>query len=225
MLNLTLAMGRKDLSVTLTRSAGLVQALLLGLLLIFMFSLSRKAGDTVSPQTAATIFWLASSFCQVLIFNTLYSYEEGTGARLALLLVPAPVTGVWLGKGLAGLILILISQAVFLPASVVFMDQSIAGGVTEGFLMLFLADTGLAALGSLLGALSQGQAARESLLSLLIFPLIIPLLLAAITVFSAFFGEPASGALSSWLGFAAAFDAVFLGAGLLLFRFIYSGED
>ena len=219
MLNLTLAMARKDLSVTLTRSAGLVQALLLGLLLIFMFSLSRKAGDTVSPQTAAT------SFCQVLIFNTLYSYEEGTGARLALLLVPAPVTGVWLGKGLAGLILILISQAVFLPASVVFMDQSIAGGVTEGFLMLFLADTGLAALGSLLGALSQGQAARESLLSLLIFPLIIPLLLAAITVFSAFFGEPASGALSSWLGFAAAFDAVFLGAGLLLFRFIYSGED
>ena len=192
MLNLTLAMARKDLSVTLTRSAGLVQALLLGLL---------------------------------LIFNTLYSYEEGTGARLALLLVPAPVTGVWLGKGLAGLILILISQAVFLPASVVFMDQSIAGGVTEGFLMLFLADTGLAALGSLLGALSQGQAARESLLSLLIFPLIIPLLLAAITVFSAFFGEPASGALSSWLGFAAAFDAVFLGAGLLLFRFIYSGED
>ena len=101
MLNLTLAMARKDLSVTLTRSAGLVQALLLGLLLIFMFSLSRKAGDTVSPQTAATIFWLASSFCQVLIFNTLYSYEEGTGARLALLLVPAPVTGVWLGKGLA----------------------------------------------------------------------------------------------------------------------------
>ena len=73
MLNLTLAMARKDLSVTLTRSAGLVQALLLGLLLIFMFSLSRKAGDTVSPQTAATIFWLASSFCQVLIFNTLYS--------------------------------------------------------------------------------------------------------------------------------------------------------
>ena len=223
MLNLTLAMARKDLSVTLTRSAGLVQALLLGLLLIFMFSLSRKAGDTVSPQTAAAIVWLASSFCQVLIFNTLYSYEEGTGARLALLLVPAPVTGVWLGKGLAGLILILISQAVFLPAAVVFMDQSISGNVAEGLLMLLLA--GLAALGSLLGALSQGQAARESLLSLLIFPLIIPLLLAAITVFSAFFGEPASGALSSWISFAAAFDAVFLGAGLLLFRFIYSGED
>ena len=63
MLNLTLAMARKDLSVTLTRSAGLVQALLLGLLLIFMFSLSRKAGDTVSPQTAAAIFWLASPSC------------------------------------------------------------------------------------------------------------------------------------------------------------------
>lgn len=225
MLNLTLAMARKDLSVTLTRSAGLVQALLLGLLLIFMFSLSQKAGDTVSSQTAAAIFWLASSFCQVLIFNTLYSYEEGTGARRALLLVPAPVTGVWLGKGLAGLVLILLSQAVFLPAAVVFMGQSIAASEAEGFAMLVLCDIGLAALGSLLGALSQGQAARESLLSLLIFPLLIPLLLAGITVFAAFFGEPSADPLTPWLGFAAAFDAVFLGAGLLLFRFIYSGED
>lgn len=227
MLRLALAVARKDLTLTLVRSAGLVQALLLGLLLFFLFSLSRKAGDLVAPQTAATIFWLASVFCQVLIFNTIFSYEEGTSARTGLLLLPAPVTGVWLGKAAAGFVLLLIGQVLFVPAAVVFLGQEIAGDPLQGLLVLVIVDVGLAAVGALLGALAQGQAARESLLSLVVFPLLVPLLLAGITLLAALFGDTAAqgDALLSWLGFAAAFDAVFLGASLLLFRFIYSGED
>ncbi len=56
MTRLALAMALKDVRLTLFRSAGLVQALLLGLLLVFMFSLSQKAGERVSAQTAAYLF-------------------------------------------------------------------------------------------------------------------------------------------------------------------------
>ena len=73
MLKCALAVCSKDLKLTLTRGAGLVQALLLGLLLVFLFSLSLNAGDKLSPQAAAAMFWLASAFCQVLIFNMLYA--------------------------------------------------------------------------------------------------------------------------------------------------------
>ena len=225
MTRLALAMALKDVRLTLFRSAGLVQALLLGLLLVFMFSLSQKAGERVSAQTAATIFWLASSFCQVLVFNAVYAYEETTGQRLGLLLAPAPPAAVWLGKALAGFVLIFLSQLVFLPAAAVFLAQEPSGLLAEGLAMLVLADAGLAALGSLLGALAQGQAARESLLSLLVFPLLVPLLLSAISVCAAVFGDVPPGGVGSWLGFAGAFDAIFLGAGLLLFRFIYTGEE
>ena len=225
MMRLALAMALKDVRLTLFRSAGLVQALLLGLLLVFMFSLSQKAGERVSAQTAATIFWLASSFCQVLVFNAVYSYEETGGQRLGLLLAPAPAASVWLGKAMAGFSLVFVSQTVFLPATVVFLGQEPSHCLAEGLAMLVLADAGLAALGSLLGALAQGQAARESLLSLLVFPLLVPLLLSAISVFAAVFGDVPPGDVGSWLGFAGAFDAIFLGAGLLLFRFIYTGEE
>lgn len=226
MLRLALAVARKDLTLTLARSAGLIQALLLGLLLLFMFSLSRRAGDLVEPQVAATIFWLASVFCLVLVFNTLFSYEESAGQRTGLLLLPAPVTGIWLGKAVAGFLLVLVGQLLFIPASVIFLGQEIAGDPLMGLTSLMLVDVGLAAVGALLGALAQGQAARESLLSLVIFPLLVPLLLAGITLLSTLFGDTSTeGAAASWLGFAAAFDAVFLGASLLLFRFIYSGED
>lgn len=224
MLKLALAIAKKDLRLAM-RSAGLVQSMLLGLLLVFLFSLSQKTGETVSGQTAAAIFWLSSIFCQTLVFNMLFSYEEANGARTALLLSPCHITGIFLGKALAGLVLILTAQLLFMPAVIVFLGQTMADSVLQGLAMLFLADIGLAALGALLGALSQGQTARESLLSLVVFPMAAPLLLAAIRVFASLFCDTGADNDSTWLQFACAYDAIFLSLSLLLFRFVYTGDD
>ena len=159
MLKAACLIARKDLRLVLSRGAGLVQALLLGLLLIFVFSLSRETGETMSGQGAATIFWLSSAFCQVLSFNMLYGLEEANGSRAGLLLLPTPVQSVLLGKAAAGLCIILTAQFLFLPATIVFLGQSLGDGWPLALLALVLTDIGMASLGSLLGALSQGQAA------------------------------------------------------------------
>lgn len=225
MLRLMWALVRKDLALTLARGSGLVQALLLGLLLLFVFSLSQGVGERMSPQGAAAVFWISSAFCQVLIFNQLYALEEVNSSRLGLLLCPAPVQAVWLGKGCAGLCLLALAQCVFLPAAVVFLGQELSGPLPEALLALALTDIGMCALGSLLGALAQGQAARESLLSIVLFPLLTPLLLAGISVGAQALGAAAPDGPGAWLGVAAAFDAVFLGAGLALFAYIYAGDE
>ena len=123
MLKAACLIARKDLRLVLSRGAGLVQALLLGLLLIFVFSLSRETGETMSGQGAATIFWLSSAFCQVLSFNMLYGLEEANGSRAGLLLLPTPVQSVLLGKAAAGLCIILTAQFLFLPATIVFLGS------------------------------------------------------------------------------------------------------
>lgn len=225
MLRAATAIAAKDLRLVLSRGTGLVQALLLGLLLIFVFSLSQQVGETMSPQGAAAIFWLASSFCQVLIFNTLYSIEEANGARYGLLLAPSPVQSVWIGKGMAGFVLLLAAQAVFLPAAVVFLGQHVSPLWAVGLATVLLADVGIVALGSLLGALSQGQASRESLLSIVLFPLLVPVLLAGIRVGAGAFSDVMPEGWSSWLGIVGAFDALFLGAGIVLFAFVYGGDE
>ena len=230
MISFALTVARKDLLLTFTRGSGLVQGLLLGLLLLFVFSLSQGVGERMSPQGAGAVFWLGSAFCQVLIFNTLYALEEANGARLGLLLAPAPIQAVWLGKALAGLLLLLVAQMFFLPAAVVFLSQEIGALWPVGLGTLLLVDVGMCALGSLLGALSQGGAARESLLSIVLFPLLVPLLLAGIGVAARAWGAralgpPAPDGPASWIGLAAAFDGVFLAAGLLLFGFMYSGDE
>lgn len=225
MLNAALAIAAKDLRLLLSRGTGLVQALLLGLLLIFVFSLSQRVGEVMGPQGASAIFWLASAFCQVLIFNTLFSLEEANSARFGLLLAPVPVQAVWLGKGIAGFTLLLCAQAVFLPAAIVFLGQTVSPLWHVGLVTVLLADVGIVALGALLGALSQGQAARESLLSIVLFPLLVPVLLAGIRVGAAAFADDIPEGVESWLGLVAAFDALFLGAGIVLFPFVYGGEE
>ena len=192
MLKAACLIARKDLRLVLSRGAGLVQALLLGLLLIFVFSLSR---------------------------------EDANGSRAGLLLLPTPVQSVLLGKAAAGLCIILTAQLLFLPATIVFLGQSLGDGWPLALLALVLTDIGMASLGSLLGALSQGQAARESLLSIVLFPLIIPILLAGIRVCAGGFSEALPEGVESWLGIAVAFDAVFLAAGLVLFPFVFSGDE
>jgi heme exporter protein B len=215
----------KDLRLAAGGGQGLVQAVLLGLLLIFLFSLSRPTAELVSPQAAAAIFWLASAFGLVLVFNDLFSMEEGQGCRLGLLSAPVPTHAVWLGKGLAGFALLVLSQAVFLPASAVFLGQDVKGDLATLVLALVGVDWGLAALGALLGALAQGQGARESLFSVILFPLLLPVLLGGIRIFAGVFsGEPAMDQ-SLWSGIIVAFDAVFTAAGAFLFPYLYTGEE
>ncbi len=225
MLKCALALCAKDLRLALLRGAGLVQALLLGLLLVFLFSLSLDVGDTLSPQAAAAMFWLASAFCQVLLFNMLYALEERGQARLGLLLLPSPMQAIWLGKALAGALLLFLAQGVFVPAVFVFLGQHLGAGWDRALLGIVLGDIGMAASGSLLGALSVGQSGRESLLSLVLFPLLVPLLLAGVRLVS--MGLSSETGLESWrwIGLAASFDALFLAAGLVFFPYIYSGED
>lgn len=225
MLKAALIIARKDISLTLGRGSGLLQALLLGLLLIFVFSLSLLPGQRMSPQGSAAIFWMASAFCQVLIFSTLYSHEERNGQRQGLVLAPVPVQCVWLGKALAGFGLLLAAQLLFLPATVVFLGQQVTGLWHMGLGILIIGDLGIVAVGSLLGALSQGQSSRESLLSIVVFPLLAPLLLGGIRIGSAVFsGNLAEGA-ESWFGIALAFDAIFTAAALILFPSIYTAEE
>lgn len=224
MLLSALCIARKDLRLLLFRGTALVQALLLGMLLIVLFSLSQGSGESSGPAAAATLFWLASAFCQVLVFNALFALEEANAQRLGFLLAPMPLQAVWLGKAAAGLVLLLALQAVFLFASIIFLGQTPGPHWATALPATLCIDLGIAVSGALIGALAQGQAGRDSLCSILLFPLLLPLLLAGVHTLSAAFSPEAPSDMASWTGIALAFDGIFLAAGLVLFPFAYNGE-
>ncbi|GAB6035705.1 heme exporter protein CcmB [Fundidesulfovibrio butyratiphilus] len=224
MLNPALRIAAKDLRLSLRGAQGLVQTTLMGLLIVFVFSLSRRPGEPFAPLAASAIFWLSSLFAQVLIFNALYGLEEQTGARLGLVMAPAPPQAVWLGKALAALVQLLACQAVFGLAVAVFLGQTLPGSWAIALGFVLTVDLGLAAMGSLAGALTAGGSAKESLLTVVLFPLLIPELLSGIRLLESCLTGIRDGALD-WLGLAGAFAAVFSGAALVLFPHLYTGDE
>ena len=226
MLTAALRIAAKDLRLSLRGAQGLAQTALLGLLIIFVFSLSRAPGEEVPALAASAIFWLSTLFSQVLVYSGLYALEEGSGARMGLAMAPMPMQAVWLGKALAGFFLVACCQVIFALAVAVFLGQTIAGSMLAGIGFTLAVDLGLAALGSFMGALSAGKSARESILTVIFFPLIIPVLLAGIKLLeSVIEGNHGGQDQTGWLGMALAFAAVFSAASLALFPFIYTGEE
>ena len=224
MFRVMLAIVRKDLTLLGLRGGAFIQAILLGLILIFVFSLAKEVGQTISAQHAASVFWLSSLFGQILLFNQLYALEEVQGQRLALLTMDVPCQTIYLAKALAAFLLLCLAQAIFWPAGLIFLGQELPQNLLGSFLGIISVDLGICALGSILGALSRGQAVRESLLTILLFPLLMPQLLAAISLHT----QTQTGdwlASSHWFYLTFAYDAIFLSAGLLLFPFIYTGDE
>lgn len=216
---------QKDIKLLFSREIGVIQALLIGLLLIFIFSLSKPLDEKITAQAAATIFWLASMFCQVLVFNILYHIESINNTWSGLILTPSPVQSIWLGKALAGLIIISIAQLIFIPAIIIFLNQSPGLYWTQSLLIVFLIDIGLVSIGSLIGGLSQGQSTQESLISIVLFPLVLPLLLAGIHTCTDALSQETPKIMDSWIHLVIAFDAIFTAAGLVLFPIISLGEE
>ena len=236
MLSASLRIAAKDLRLSLRGAQGLAQTALLGLLIIFVFSLSRRPGEDVSALAASAIFWLSTLFSQVLVYSGLYGLEEGNGARMGLCMAPMPAQAVWLGKALAGFFLVACCQVIFGGAVVVFLGQNMLGtgvgpgsGIASGAALVvcvLAVDLGLAILGSFMGALSAGRSTRESILTVVFFPLIIPVLLAGIKLLEGvMLGGPEYFDWQAWLGIALSFAAVFCAASLVLFPFIYTGEE
>ena len=224
MLSKALIIATKDLRQVLTGGSALFQAVLLGLLLVFIFSLSNGPGERIAPQGAAAIFWLSSCFSLVLVFTMLYRLEEENDTRLALIMTPMPIQAVWIGKGLGGFLLLAMAQACFAPAIIVFLGQETVSSFPVLIVLILAVDFGLVILGSLLGAVSQGQDTRDSLLSIILFPLLIPLILGGVRVGGTLLaGDPLAGNVD-WFGIIGAFDVVFAGAALLLFPFVYGAE-
>ena len=243
MFRAALLIAGKDLRLTLgTRQRGNgflpIQIVLLGLLVIFLFSLAPDLGaaggsgqeTALSPSLAAILFWVVSLLAQTLIFQRLYGLEHGNGVRLALLTAPIPPQAVWLGKFLSGLALLALTQTVLCPAVILLLRQSLVGPLWPALSGLLLADLGLAAMGALLGAFCAApdkRAGRGSLPAILSLPLLIPLLLAASRLCQLGLSPAASlpaPESAPWLGLLAAFDALVIGAALVLFPFVFREE-
>jgi heme exporter protein B len=189
------ALARKDLLLELRAKETLPSMLLfvVAALAIFHFALPHGSGHVA----ALGLLWVALIFTALLALTRAFVAEREQSLFDALVLAPCDRSAIWLGKALAVLLFLGCAEVVALPAFAVFFSGVDARTVAA----VALADVGIAAVGTLLGAMAVAGRARELLLPLLFLPLAMPIVVGGVGA--------SAGAGGRFLLFLLLYDAVF----------------
>jgi heme exporter protein B len=210
-----LAVAGKDLRIELRSRVALWQLVPFALLALVLFAFALGPGPRVLRLSAPGLFWLAVLFCTVLAVQRSFAIESGEGTRDGLRLWGIDPAGVFLGKAAAVALELVVLQVV-LTAGVLLLFGVRFASPWVAVAASLLATVGLASAGVLYGALSAGLRVRETLLPLLVLPVLAPVLLAGSRAWQAA-AAGATGTGLSWLRILGAFAAVYAVVGVVLY--------
>jgi len=205
----------KDLRIELRSRVAIGQVVPFALLVLVLFAFALDPDRGLLEKATSGLFWIAVLFSALLTLSRSFAVESADGVADALRLSGLSPAGIFLGKSAA--------VAVQLAALEVLLGIGVAvlyGASLTGWLLLLAtagaATVGIAAAGTLYGVVAAGLRVRETLLPLLLLPVLSPVLIGATRAFEAALGDtPSEG--WSWVGLMSVFAVMYLVAGALGF--------
>lgn len=174
---------------------------------LLLFSFAIGPDSFALRQHAGGFLWLGLLLASTLALSESFEREMDEQALEGLILLPASARAIYYGKAIANWAQLSLLGAALVPVMVVLYD---AGTLRLGPLLgvILLGTAGLSAPGTLYAAMTAQARGRQTLLPLLLFPLVVPVLLAAVKATSLLvLGDP-MGQLRPWAALLAAFDLV-----------------
>jgi heme exporter protein B len=191
------ALARKDLRLEL-RARDTLPAMLLFVIAVFVvFHFALPSGST--DLAATGLLWVAIVFTALLGLGRAFVPEREQRVFDALVLAPSDRSAIWVAKAIATLAFLVAAELVALPLFAAFF-HGVGGATIAG---IALADVGICAVGTFVGAMATASRARDLLLPLLFLPLAIPIVIGGV-------GASVSGVPARYLGFLALYDAIFV---------------
>lgn len=212
-----LAVARKDLLIELRtkESVNAAGAFAVAILLLFSFAFDPDANTT--REIGGGLIWLVFAFAGALVFNRGFARELPNECLDTLLASSLPASGLLLGKAIANVAMLLAMEVVSIAVFGIFYDVRWWLRPIELTGVLLLATWGISLVGAAFGALTVNLRLRELMLPVIIYPLLIPLLIAAIEITNAVFtNQPLGPDGLLWMRVLVVFDIVFTAIALAL---------
>jgi heme exporter protein B len=211
------SIARKDLAVEIRtkESVNAAGAFAISILLLFSFAFD-PASDTLR-QISGGLLWLVFAFAGALVFNRGFARELPNECLDALLASPLSSASLLLGKAFANLVMLLVLELMSLVVFGIFYN--IQWTLRPGRLAFVsvLATWGISVVGAVFGALTVNLRLRELMLPVIVYPLLIPLLIAAIELTNAvLFNPQISPNDLMWGRLLVVFDIVFTALAMVL---------
>jgi heme exporter protein B len=209
---------RKDIQVEWRGRQGIPVMLVFALMIVFLFNFALQLSPDLQAGLAAGLLWVSLAFASTLGLNRSISLERENNALDGLLLAPVDRSAVFFGKALGNFCFTSLVGLLLLPIVSLFYQQNLLRLPLAAVLLLGVA--AYTSLGTLLSALSIQARTRDILLPVLLFPLALPILIAAVEATRGLLSGQTLAELSSWVYLILAGALLFNAAGLLFFEII-----
>jgi heme exporter protein B len=208
----------KDLAAE-WRSRELISSMgVFALLVIFIFNFALELDAAARATVTSGVLWVTFVFAGTLGLNRSMAIEKDRGCLDGLLLAPVDRTAIYFGKALANFFFILAIAAIILPVySILYNTNLFNPGL---ILVILLGVEGYVAVGTLLATMAVQTRMRDILLPILLFPVAIPVLVAAVKASSGYLQAVSMEEITPWINLLIVYDAVFTAVAFMVFEYI-----
>ncbi len=205
----------KDLRIELRSRVALQQIAAFGAIVLLLFAFALDPDRGLLPRVAPGLFWVAVMLSALLAVSRAFAIEAENGALDGLRLSGLDGASIFLGKMLAIAVQLVFLEVVLAIGVFVLYDVRVVGLVALVPAAL-AATAGLAAAGTVYGALAGGLRLRETLIPLLVLPVVAPVMIGGTRAFEAALGGTTSDAWP-WVQLLLVFAVVYMTIGVLAF--------
>ena len=208
----------KDLAAE-WRSRELFSAMLVfALLVILVFNFALELDARARTSVTSGVLWVTFAFAGTLGLNRSMASEKDRGCLDGLLLAPVDRSAIYFGKAISNLIFMTIIELIVLPIySVLYNTNLFQPGL---LLIVLLGSIGYVAVGTLLSAMAIQTRTRDILLPILLFPLVIPVLIAAVKASGGILQGDTFQDIRNWVNLLVVYDVIFIAIAFMLFDYV-----
>ncbi len=210
----------KDLTSELRSKEMIPSMCLFSFLILIIFSFAFEMGSRDLKGIIPGILWVSFIFSGLVGLGRSFGVERDRGTLPGLLLCPLSPWGIYLGKMIGTFIFTTIMVIFTLSISTILYNLNVLPFLFPLGLIIFLGTLGFSTIGTIFSAMSATTRTRDVMLSVLFFPVSVPMIIASVKATGTILDGKSIQAVYSWLKILAAFDLLFLLIAYLTFGFI-----
>ena len=210
----------KDLTSEFRSKEMILSMCLFSFLVLIIFSFTLGMGLVNLKEIIPGILWVVFIFSGLMGLSRSFGAERDKGTLPGLLLCPVSRWEIFLAKMTATLIFTVIMEIFTLSIFIILYNMNLLPYLLPLGLIILLGTVGFCIIGTIFSAMSATTRSRDVILSILVFPILVPLIIAAVQATGIILDGKSIQTIYPWLKILIAFDFVFLLLAYLTFDFI-----
>ena len=214
----TFAIVRKDLAAEWRSRELFTSMLIFSLLVILIFNFALELDPKTRTGVTAGVLWVTFTFAGTLGLNRSMAVEKDRGCMDGLLLAPVDRSAIYFGKAISNLVFMLVVETIMLPVySVLYNTNLFQPGL---LVVILLGSVGYVAVGTLLSAMAVQTRTRDVLLPILLFPLVVPVVIAAVKASGGILQGLSFSEIRTWINLLLVYDVIFIAISFMFFEYV-----